>query len=253
MLVLSLFPGIGLLDRGFERAGFCVVRGPDLIWGGDIRNFEPPAAHFDGIIGGSPCQDFSRARRDAPTGYGVAMLSQFERCVLRARPAWWLLENVDLVPDLRIAGYSWQRLDVWAHEFGISQRRLRHIQFGSCDGTSLVLPRGGSGGSTPTITASDDQTPLRHFLTAQGLPPDFDIPPFTRAALRRAVGNGVPLAMAQALGQAVRDRQPSKSVRLCGCGCGRPVAGQATYARGACRMRMHRRRVTKPGVTAPAA
>ena len=26
-LVLSLFPGAGLLDRGFEQAGFCVVRG----------------------------------------------------------------------------------------------------------------------------------------------------------------------------------------------------------------------------------
>lgn len=27
-LVLSLFPGIGLLDKGFEQAGFSVVRGP---------------------------------------------------------------------------------------------------------------------------------------------------------------------------------------------------------------------------------
>jgi hypothetical protein len=30
-LVLSLFPGIDLFGRGFEAAGFCVVRGPDLI------------------------------------------------------------------------------------------------------------------------------------------------------------------------------------------------------------------------------
>jgi site-specific DNA-cytosine methylase len=29
MLVLSLFPGIGLLDMAFEAHGFCVVRGPD--------------------------------------------------------------------------------------------------------------------------------------------------------------------------------------------------------------------------------
>jgi len=28
-LVLSLFPGIGLLDRAFEEEGFCIVRGPD--------------------------------------------------------------------------------------------------------------------------------------------------------------------------------------------------------------------------------
>ncbi len=46
-LVLSLFPGIGLLDRAFEEEGFCVVRGPDLLWGGEIRRFHPPrpAAH----------------------------------------------------------------------------------------------------------------------------------------------------------------------------------------------------------------
>lgn len=34
MLVLSLFPGIGLLDLAFELESFCVVRGPDLLWGG---------------------------------------------------------------------------------------------------------------------------------------------------------------------------------------------------------------------------
>lgn len=39
-LVLSLFPGIDLLGRGFEAEGFYVVRGPDLIYGGDIRAFQ---------------------------------------------------------------------------------------------------------------------------------------------------------------------------------------------------------------------
>ena len=41
-LVLSLFPGIGLLDLAFEERGFCIERGPDLLWGGDIRRFHPP-------------------------------------------------------------------------------------------------------------------------------------------------------------------------------------------------------------------
>jgi antitoxin component of MazEF toxin-antitoxin module len=35
-LVLSLFSGIDLLGRRFEAEGFCVVRGLDIIWGGDI-------------------------------------------------------------------------------------------------------------------------------------------------------------------------------------------------------------------------
>lgn len=37
MLLLALFPGIDLLGRGFELEGFCVVRGPDKLWGGDNR------------------------------------------------------------------------------------------------------------------------------------------------------------------------------------------------------------------------
>lgn len=62
-LVLSLFPGIGMLDMAFEEAGFCVVRGPDLLWGGDVRQFGPPAGKFDGVIGGPPCQFASSMSR----------------------------------------------------------------------------------------------------------------------------------------------------------------------------------------------
>lgn len=60
-LVLSVFPGIGLLDRAFEQEGFCIVRGPDVLWGGDIRRFHPPPGMFDGLIGGPPCGSFSLA------------------------------------------------------------------------------------------------------------------------------------------------------------------------------------------------
>jgi hypothetical protein len=35
-----------------EQEGFCVVKGPDVLWGGDIRRFHPLAGRFDGIIGG---------------------------------------------------------------------------------------------------------------------------------------------------------------------------------------------------------
>lgn len=59
-LVLSLFPGIGLLDMAFEEAGFCVVRGPDVLWGGDVKRFHPPAGRFDGVVGGPPCPYWSR-------------------------------------------------------------------------------------------------------------------------------------------------------------------------------------------------
>src|ERR1700728_3530742 len=99
-LVLSIFPGIDLLGRAFEEEDFCLVRGPDLIFGGDIRRFRVPRGRFDGIIGGSPCQDFSVLRRCEPTGYGLQMLREFQSVVLAAQPDWFVIENVPSVPDI---------------------------------------------------------------------------------------------------------------------------------------------------------
>lgn len=246
-LVLSLFPGIDLLGRGFEAAGFCVVRGPDLLWGQDIRDWAPPAGRFDGVIGGPPCQDFSSARRDDPTGYGRLMLAEFVRVVEAARPSWWLMENVPGVPDVRIDGYNWQRLDLYASSFGLRQRRLRHIQFGSRAGEVLVIERGKRGDEgAPAVMASDTTTAWGKLCERQGLPADFSLPAWTVRAARTAVGNAVPYPMAVALAEAVRDRVNEDDVRLCRCGCGRPVTGKARYGGAACRMRAMRRRRNCP-------
>lgn len=257
-LVLSLFPGIDLLGRGFEAEGFCVVRGPDLIFGGDIREFFPPSGVFAGIIGGSPCQDFSKARRCAPTGYGVEMLAEFARCVTEARPDWFLLENVPCVPSIvpmlekrsMSHGYSVQRLDFNALESGLSQDRHRHIQFGSLDG-SVISPRRLAPGpvTEATCTASSDGRPFSELCRLQGLPDGFDLPSFTMAGKKRAVGNGVPLAMARELSWAVTHRrQEWFGGSLCECGCGRTLDTHRSGARqatAACRKRMQRRRVTE--------
>lgn len=102
MLVLSTFPGIGLLDRAFGEEGFCVVRGPDVLWGGDVRRFHPPAGKFDGVIGGPPCQSFSslvhlvRANGYEPR-FGN-LIPEFERVVCEAEPYWFLMENVPAAP-----------------------------------------------------------------------------------------------------------------------------------------------------------
>lgn len=102
MLVLSLFPGIGLLDRAFEEEGFCVVRGPDVLWGGDVRRFHPPTGKFDGVIGGPPCQAFSRlahmVRQNGLEPRFGNLIPEFERCVVEATPAWFLMENVPDAP-----------------------------------------------------------------------------------------------------------------------------------------------------------
>ena len=100
-LVLSIFPGIDLLGRAFEDSRFCVVRCPDLITGSDIRSFHPPAHVFSGVIGGPPCQDFSRLNRK-PGHYGAEMLGEYCRVTEEADPEWFLFENVVTAPAFDI-------------------------------------------------------------------------------------------------------------------------------------------------------
>lgn len=139
--VLSLFPGAGLLDRAFEESGFSVVRGPDVIHGGDIRRFVPTSGGYWGVIGGPPCQEFSSLRRKPATGYGLAMLEEFVRCVVTAEPEWFLMENVSRVPDVTVPGYVVQRFDIDLKWYA-DATRLRHIQFGSRSGRFLHIERG---------------------------------------------------------------------------------------------------------------
>ena len=245
-LIISLFPGIGLLDRGFEAAGFTVLRGPDQLWGGDIRHFTPPRGVAAGIIGGPPCQDFSAARRDEPTGNGLVMLEEFTRCVLAADPDWWLMENVARVPDWQISGYSWQRLDLRASEFGLKQSRLRHIQFGHRDGLVLAIRRGATvdGDLERCVMATEggkkDRRSWADFCELQGLPRDFALPGLSRGGRYRAVGNGVPVPMARALAEGILNLR--SDIRACDCGCGRELSGKQKAAGPACRKRLQRRR-----------
>lgn len=197
-LILSLFPGIDLLGRPFEDAGFCVVRGPDLIYGGDIRSFNVPSGCFAGVIGGSPCQEFSALNRQESTGYGHAMIEEYRRVVAQAAPLWWLFENVPRAPDVRIDGYSWQRFSLdlgWFSDSG----RLRHFQFGSDSGVKLDPPIGVRRlGLRPAALASDGRS-FAELLHCQGLPADFDLPSFNVEGKKRAVGNGVPLPLGRVL------------------------------------------------------
>lgn len=251
-VVLSLFPGIGLLDRAFEARGFCVVRGPDLLWGGDIRRFHPPAGVFWGVIGGSPCQDFSGLNRN-PGTYSLEMLQEFARCVTEAGPEWWLLENVARVPDCDLPGWSHQRLDI-NQAWYCDVTRLRHIQFGSKSGRVLNVTRRLVTGQKQPAALANDNRDFRSLCRLQGLPDDFDLPGFLAVEKKKAVGNGVPLQLGTVLAGAVATAYASGvTVQLtldgqpvqpggCKCGCGRQVTGKQQYFDYSCRKRAERKR-----------
>lgn len=237
-LVLSLFPGIGLLDMAFEQEGFCIVRGPDLLWGGDVHRFHPPAGRFDGVIGGPPCQAFSRLRFIVEAnGYQVApnLISEYERCVREAAPAWFLMENVDAAPAPIVPGYAVTEQMVMDAAVGGITSRLRRFSFGTVDGLRLhpelmalysdpehsalasgggrpvpvALVRDGKGGHRSKKSALKNYgyktgDAFREHCRKQGLPAGFDLPAFTVSAKVKAVGNGVPLAMGRAMARSVK-------------------------------------------------
>lgn len=225
-LVLSLFPGIGLLDRAFEEHGFCIVRGPDLIWGGDIRHFHPPAGRFDGVIGGPPCQLFCNlARLNQAQGrkpkFGN-LLPEFERCITEAGPAWFLMENVLDAPIPRVDGYIVKDFVLDSRWIGQKQSRRRRFSFGTPRGKSIepyleltlfenpikeYAVIGGNGG-TPSQRDKGikSRIPIEKALDLQGLPVDFfKHSPFTADGKRQALANGVPIPLGRVIAKAVKE------------------------------------------------
>ena len=243
-LILSLFPGVGLLDRAFSSAGFCVVAGPDKILDQDIRSFNPPLNAFQGVIGGPPCQDFSTLKR-VKTDYSDLMLREYERVVLAARPDWFLLENVAGVPDLVIDGYGWQRFDLNLSWFS-SCSRLRHFQFGHRQGLKLSPIKGKPNPVTATAALASDNRSYEALCHIQGLTEPLNLPDFNLLGKKKVIGNGVPLPLGlylastiktQVYGVSNQPHTPLIDQKRCKCQCGRPVFGKALYDSPACRKR----------------
>lgn len=222
-LVLSLFPGIGLLDQAFEEEGFCVVRGPDLLWGGDIQAFRPPPGKFDGIIGGPPCQSWSGLGNVNRARWGDQCIMpdripDFARCVTEALPDWFVMENVSQSPEPYCPDYHLVDRICDNRWCGGEQRRVRKFTFGVLDHTwvkaenfhivtEALLPAA----ERPTVISTGQagkggpRASIEQMAIDQGLDPRrFDNSPFSVTELRRAIANGVPLPMGRAVARAVR-------------------------------------------------
>ena len=218
-LVLSLFPGLGLLDHAFEQRGFCVVRGPDLLWGGDIRDFHPPPV-FDGVIGGPPCQSFSPIGNVNKTRWGEDsvmpdLIPEFARCLNEVQPKWWVMENSPMAYSPREESH---KLTMDLASMGKEQNRKR------CFWSNLNLQAhleampalvDVDAGSERTISSKDSvdwkgsrarnkRRTLGDMLRLQGFPEDMlDHLPITKSSAKKAVSNGVPLPMGTAIANAV--------------------------------------------------
>lgn len=230
VLILSVFPGIDILGLAFEREGHCVVRGPDPIFGGDVRGFHPhPVGVFQGVIGGPPCQVHSRVaiiNRSAGWQDGD-LIPEFCRVVAEAQPEWWLMENVpdSTVPD--VPGFRRHSVEVNLRQMpgleetsltGPEQQRVRWFHFGTRDGRKLrlhVAPKAhavsrhtvlaGHGPTKWQRKQTGGQISIGEMCRLQGLPEDFaDRLPFTMHGKRRVIGNAVPLHLGRELARAVR-------------------------------------------------
>lgn len=207
-LVLSIFPGIDLLGRAFEEEGYCVVRGPDLLWGGDIRDFHPPSGVFWGVIGGPPCKGESKLAH-LSGDVGASMAGEFRRVVEQAKPRWWVMEAV----TEHEAPYILKLNNRW---LGEKQHRKRYFHsniplapyvevalFEHPEWCYAVLA--GHGGGVGTVQRRIAKYSLPDACELQGLPRDFaDTLPFRRDGKYEVIGNGVPMAMGRAIAKAVR-------------------------------------------------
>lgn len=232
-MILSLFPGFGLLDMAFEAEGFCIVRGPDLLWGGDIHHFHPPAGVFEGVIGGPPCQRFSVLQRmNIARGKSLPpnLIPEFERCVYECQPDWFLMENVPDAPPAVVAGYDVQSFLFNNHWLDEDQSRIRRWCWGVRSSSDvprkleIEIPALHRIDKEPTVTrratkwenrpgrkpqprSTISWKHLRESCRLQGLPEDlFDrvTPrPFTVEGAQAMIGNGVPLPMGKAMAKAI--------------------------------------------------
>ena len=126
MKILSLFDGISCARVALERAGIPVEayyaseidkyamqisakNYPDIVQLGDIKDIrytmrwndeEYPNWNIDLLIGGSPCQDLSIAKKDRKglDGERSGLFWEYVRILKEVKPKYFILENVNSMP-----------------------------------------------------------------------------------------------------------------------------------------------------------
>ncbi len=160
MRVISLFSGAGGMDLGFQKAGHEIVWANDFdkdavatyranigdhIVLGDIRKIPlTKIPNADIVVGGFPCQGFSRANRSRSASDERNMLYlEFLRVVAGKKPKYFVAENVSgilsldgggvlarILQDFANIGYEVDYRLINLADFGVPQTRKRVIFLG---------------------------------------------------------------------------------------------------------------------------
>lgn len=166
MTIIDLFSGAGGMSLGFERAGFDISLGveqSDSAIQTYRENFKHKAKQADiqsldakdlpdasGIIGGPPCQDFSRDNSKRG-GEKTKLIFEFARIVCTKSPDFFVMENVPGILDfetrfnrfkqkMRLAGYQISVIELNAKNYGVPQNRKRVFTIGASNIPLLSLP-----------------------------------------------------------------------------------------------------------------
>jgi DNA (cytosine-5)-methyltransferase 1 len=176
---VSLFACAGGCSLGFKKAGYDILYAIELeaaavqtyqanfsetiCHKADIRDFDfkkllkqthTQPGELDILIGGPPCQGFSAAGPRFWDDPRNALLKNYINALKILRPKWFLMENVEGLLTTKRGQYLyevakafielgyWIRIDkIYAHEYGIGQRRKRVFMIGNCLGYEFSLPK----------------------------------------------------------------------------------------------------------------
>lgn len=176
---ISLFCGAGGCSLGFQQAGFQILYSSDIDKSAiktyqhnftdtfsevkDIQTLNCPdllsrlnleKGELDMLLGGPPCQGFSTAGMRFWDDPRNRLLKEYIRCLEEIQPKWFLMENVEglltshkgtYVLEAAKAfidlGYAIRIQKVYAHEYGIPQRRKRVFIIGNRLGIDFSFPK----------------------------------------------------------------------------------------------------------------
>ena len=129
------------------------------------------------IMGGPPCQGFSMSNTisrnmDNPKNY---LFREFVRFVREIKPEWFLFENVwgftkmeqghieEMIQGLfESLGYKVKHTVLWAHEYGVPQKRNRFFMVGNRRGIDFEFPKPNTEPVVTVKEAIDDLPPLKN-------------------------------------------------------------------------------------------